>query len=173
MPTTPGGLRYPASTAVADVPADIQNLATDVEAAIRVPAARVNRSTSQSIPTGVSTAVSFTGENYDTDTIHDVSANQSRLTCRTAGIYNVGFHVLWGSTAGGTVRSCVIRENGVNDLLQVENGLGKTLSGSVTLALSVNDFLEVFAFHDAGVNVSVLAFTGQAPAFWMTRVGKP
>lgn len=32
MPTTPGGLRYPASTDTPNVPRDIENLATDVEA---------------------------------------------------------------------------------------------------------------------------------------------
>lgn len=31
MPTTPGGLRYPASTDTPNVPRDIENLATDVE----------------------------------------------------------------------------------------------------------------------------------------------
>lgn len=34
MPTTPGGLRYPASTDTPDVPRDMLNLATDVEAGL-------------------------------------------------------------------------------------------------------------------------------------------
>lgn len=34
MPTTPGGLRYPASSASPNVPADIQNLATDTDSRI-------------------------------------------------------------------------------------------------------------------------------------------
>lgn len=34
MPTTPGGLRYPASSDTPDVPRDIENLADDVESAL-------------------------------------------------------------------------------------------------------------------------------------------
>lgn len=39
MPTTPGGLRYPASTDTPDVPRDMLNLATDVDTALGTKAA--------------------------------------------------------------------------------------------------------------------------------------
>jgi hypothetical protein len=49
------------------------------------PAARAKRTTTQAVATSTWTLVSFDGEDFDTDTIHDNVTNNDRLTCKTAG----------------------------------------------------------------------------------------
>lgn len=64
--------------------------------ALRFSGARVKRATSQTgILASTTTTVSWTGEDFDTDTYHDNSTNPSRLTVPTTGVYSFGCHVEW------------------------------------------------------------------------------
>lgn len=79
--TTTYGLRYLTS---ADPPAlhtGTQNLAEDVDAAMRTPAAQLYATTAQSIPNNTFTAVNFGGETVDTHNGHSLTSNNSRWTC--------------------------------------------------------------------------------------------
>src|SRR6266576_1935140 len=56
------------------------------------PAVRVFHNAAQSLTTGVATALAFNSERFDqagnvADTQHDTVTNNSRLTCRYAGVY--------------------------------------------------------------------------------------
>lgn len=77
------------------------------------PACQAYNSTNLSIPNNVATAVTMNSEAYDTDTMHSTSANTSRVTFTTAGIYTITFEFVWDKNAVGD-RMAWIREGGSN-----------------------------------------------------------
>lgn len=73
--------------------------------------ARVYTTANQSIANATWTAINFGGEDYDTDTIHDNSTNNSRFTCKTSGKYVIlGYFTFVPNSTGRRVVQ--IRENG-------------------------------------------------------------
>src|SRR4051812_22326758 len=74
------------------------------------PAARARRSTTQSITTSTWTLLTFDGEDFDTDTIHDIVTNTDRLTCKTAGKYQWSFMVQVDSNTTG-IRAVWVQKN--------------------------------------------------------------
>ena len=58
--------------------------------------ARAHHSSNQSITNNTFTVLSLNSERWDTDSIHDNSTNNSRLTCNTAGKYIITAGVYWG-----------------------------------------------------------------------------
>src|SRR5678815_4874680 len=81
------------------------NQALDVLDALVGPKARVYHNTTQSIANNTNVALAFNSERFDTDTIHDLSTNNSRLTCRTAGTYLLLGH--FGTAANATGRRVI------------------------------------------------------------------
>src|SRR5262249_52738845 len=69
-----------------------------------IPRGRAYKTTAQAIPTGTWTPVQLDAEQFDTDTIHDTATNNSRLTCKTAGIYLCVGNVYLVAAVGGTQR---------------------------------------------------------------------
>ena len=74
------------------------------ELAASIPAARVTRSTAQTITTGVVTSLDFNTEEYDTASIHE-AATPARLTAPIPGIYSVTVEVPWTRAAWASARS--------------------------------------------------------------------
>ena len=63
--------------------------------------ARAHHSSNQSITNNTFTVLSLNSERWDTDSIHDNSTNNSRLTCNTAGKYIITAGVYWGQDTSG------------------------------------------------------------------------
>jgi len=132
------------------------------------PRARIRQTTLQSLTNNVSTALNFQTEDFDNDAIHD-PASVTRLTCKTAGTYQ-----LWGacSFVGNATgrRGLKWQVNGVDvpasQIIQpAAAASGLDLSARVvTLALVVNDFVELCAFQDSGgaLNTSVTSPGGSS-----------
>lgn len=136
--------------------------------------ARVFHNTSQSIPNNTVTVVTFNSERWDTDVIHDNATNNSRLTCKTAGVYDIGANVRFASNATG-MRSLRLRLNGVTDIAE-ENRTA--LSGVATVfivfteyLLAVNDYIEVSAFQNSGGSLNIEQDGTYLPEFMMARIG--
>lgn len=94
------GYTYPNYPDVADFPAQIQDLATDIDTdlfnnletpvneAIAEPSVRVFNSGSQVIPTGVNTPLVYDfGETFDNDNMYDGAVSLSNITVQTVGTY--------------------------------------------------------------------------------------
>jgi hypothetical protein len=75
------------------------------------PYARVTRSVDQSIPTNALAILQFDVETADNDQIHDTVTNNTRLTCKTAGVYAVSASAYWGQNPTG-FRNLSIKKNG-------------------------------------------------------------
>lgn len=130
--------------------------------------ALVHHSVNQSIATGSATALAFDTEDFDTDAIHDVVTNNSRLTV-PSGVTKVVLRggALFAADAGSTLRSLQIRKNGAaisgSPLLQI-NSHGENIALSVAspvLVVSAGDYFELFARQDSGgaLNVETSNFT--------------
>jgi hypothetical protein len=140
-----------------------------------IPRARVNHGSNQSIASTTDTALAFNQERYDTDAIHDNATNNTRLTCKTAGIYIISGHVAFAANATGQ-RAISIRLGGV-DYIATQNNHGPngadTLTMSVTTQyeLAVGDYVELMVYQTSGGALNVLAGAKYSPEFSMMRVG--
>jgi len=142
-----------------------------------VPACRVYSSVGQGIPNGVATPLTFDSERFDTDNIHDVVTNNTRLTCKTAGKYLVFGNVNYAYSATGR-RLLLPRINGSAYITDVElNGASSTSAGSLAMAFStvwdfvVGDYVELCVYQDSGAGLNVLASPNYSPEFGMSYFG--
>jgi hypothetical protein len=167
---------------------DVQGLVKGVangyaglDAAAKVPvaqlpaiSARVYSNTNQPVNSAASTQVYFDLERFDTDNIHDVAANSTRLTCRTAGRYLIGGGVRFAGNVSG-IRSVVIRINGATTIVEKQSGAapgGAALAVDISSLweMAVGDYAELIVYQDSGAQINVLAIAAESPEFWMVRV---
>lgn len=145
------------------------------------PAVRVFHNTTQAATTAVSLALAFNSERFDqasnaSDTMHDTVTNNTRLTCRYAGVYMIGATISWAASAAGTARLLFFRLNGATDIggrsfVPPLNSGGNGQSGVTVYSLAVNDYVEAMAFQDSGGNLNVVSSGNWTPEFWMVRIG--
>ena len=80
------------------------------------PVVRVTRATNQAIPGLVGfVPVNWTSEVFDTQTMHDNTTNNARLTAPVAGIYDVSANVDWAANNVG-VRVLLLVKNGTTGI---------------------------------------------------------
>ena len=122
--------------------------------------ARVYDASNQSIANGVTTKVNFDTENFDTDTIHDTSTNNTRLTATTAGKYIIVASVRWASNATGR-RSIFFLLNNATELAEKqldEAEAAQVLTQGLVSAedLAANDYVELLVYQDSGGALNVI-----------------
>ena len=136
--------------------------------------ARVYRATNQTIVTATLTAISFSNERYDTDTIWVLGA-PTRLTCRTPGKYLIGACVRLDNITDLIQYECMLREGGATivayELRHSGQTGGKMLCISTIYDLATADYLEVLVQHAAGADRDVISTGNYSPEFWMQKVG--
>jgi hypothetical protein len=163
--------------------ADIQYLTPQVVsstgASATNPRAHVYHNANQSIPDSTYTALALNQERTDIDgvsnTQHDNSTNNSRLTCRVAGDYNASANLLYASNSTG-FRLAYIRKNGTTDVAIVmanavvgaSTALIVTTPGPITLA--VGDYLQVIVWQNSGGALNVDAGGEFSPEFGWSKV---
>lgn len=136
--------------------------------------ARVYHSVAQSIPNSVDTILAFDSERFDTDGIHDTVTNNSRLTCKTAGIYIVVASACFAASATG-LRVVTLLLNGTTPIgIQTTNALvtGRTrlVAVSPPQDLIVGDYVEARVYHTSGGTLTVDVDAQSSPEFGMVRV---
>lgn len=139
------------------------------------PFSRVSSSANQSIANTTATAIAFNGEDADNDAIHDTVTNNTRLTCRTAGVYHISGSVLW-ATGAGNYRQLKIQKNGATELISVSQppvggGNGTRQVVNATVELAVGDYVELIAQQDSGGALNVT--TDVSTRFSMAKIGSP
>jgi hypothetical protein len=135
-----------------------------------VPIARATLSSNQSLSDSTFTAIAWTAETIDTDTMHDTVTNNSRLTCKTAGKYFVQAHLDYGTNSTGR-RYAQLFLNGVAGHSTQIAGLSgdDTIVDCIdVLDLAVNDYVEVKGWQNSTAALNVVA-TGSH--FMMFRMG--
>lgn len=86
------------------------------------PCASVYKAAVQSISSSSFTTATFDTERFDTDTIHDTVTNNSRLTCKTAGKYQITGFVQWPANATGFRQSRIVINGASNVAIMSTNG---------------------------------------------------
>ncbi len=136
--------------------------------------ARVYNSANISIPDNTWTPLTFNRERYDTDTIHDLTSNTSRLTCKTAGKYVIVGNIRFASSAVGK-RAIAIYLNGSTEISQASQGLPSDYFLVTIVAtiydLAVNDYVELRVYQNSGGALNVEISGSFSPEFMMQRIG--
>lgn len=131
------------------------------DVAFRPPMCSLYRSSAQSIPNGTSTVVTFPSgtEQIDTDTMHDDSTNNSRITIKTAGVYLVSFQFEFALSSGGGRRTLQLRKNGNPTGVDIElpsgGGYYPRASGSQIFSLAKDDYVDLSAYQDSGGSLNL------------------
>ncbi|MCH7843503.1 MAG: hypothetical protein IID01_12150 [Chloroflexi bacterium] len=137
--------------------------------------ARAYHSANQSITHNTGTTLAFNSERWDTDTIHDTSSNNSRLTCKTAGKYTIVGQIEWDANSSSE-RLLKIRLNGSTTIalitsLPMGGALFDTTAQVVTTYdLAVNDYVELFVQQNTGGSLNIKAKANWSPEFSMIKI---
>lgn len=136
--------------------------------------ARAFHNANQSITHNTNTALALNSERFDTNALHDLVTNNSRLTCKTAGAYIIGGHVRWATSVTAGTRVTQIRFNGTTLIGRVAQNPGTVNDvvehGVATLyPMAVNDYVELVVFQFTGAALVLEASAQYTPEFWMTQ----
>ncbi len=127
-----------------------------------IPAARVTRSSPQTIPDSLNTNLAFDQERYDTAAVHDTATNNSRLTAPVNGIYAVTAQFTWGGSAGTGSRLAGLMKNGSTLIARSQQLPGDDDENITTqVHLAAGDYVEVVVLQTSGGNLAV-AVNGMA-----------
>lgn len=119
---------------------------------------RAKNSGIQSIPDAQETVVNLGAEDFDSDTMHALVTNNSRIVCKRAGRYFV-------------YAKCLFAAPGANQLFLYKNGSfllilddiigGFCLQGADYVELAVNDYLQlkVIQFSASAINLNTASFS--------------
>lgn len=125
---------------------------------------KCKKSGSQTISDTTETAITFDGEDFDTDGFHSTSTNTSRITIPSGkgGYYLFILNGNWGGSATG-YRSLILKKNGANYspvAKQEINGQGSSEFGqciSFIVSAVAGDYFEIFCYQSSGGNLSILS----------------
>jgi hypothetical protein len=142
------------------------------------PAARVYRSSSQAIPSGTWTTVTFDSERYDTADLHEAAINPSRLTAPAGkgGVYLVWFGGQLADTPGQI--QARLRANG--GIVYAVHGVYDTGDDSpayryfqvaALIPMAAGDYVEAQVYHNHGSASNLQAVNYYSPEFAMHRLG--
>ena len=128
----------------------------------------------QVFSTGSAAVITLDAERYDTDTIHDLSSNNSRLTATTAGKYVITATIEWEANSANQ-RLLAIQLNGTTNLVvatQDANASGTTrMTVTTVYLLAATDYVEMVGFQDSGGDLDVLVAGNYSPEFAMQKMG--
>ena len=131
------------------------------------PMCQAQRASNQTITSASSTAIAMTGDVFDTDTMHDPTTNNTRITCNTAGVYLFTGTIQFDANSSG-VRYLQLWLNGTTDIADV----GSTSTSATNLTklsiafpwqMAVNDYMEMRAYQTSGGGLIVLGVTAGNP----------
>jgi hypothetical protein len=142
--------------------------------------ARLTKSSTQSVATGTETAITFDGEDYDTDSYHDNSTNNTRLTAPATGYYMVGGSAeVLGLNVSYKYVIVRIRANGTNEdgdgrnrthsMADAANSAFPSSPFSRVVYLAAGEYVELTLEHNAGASYNVRETTN-GTSFWIYRV---
>lgn len=131
------------------------------------PECHVYHSIAQNIPTGPWAALAFDSERVDTDDMHDVAVNNSRIVIPVAGRYEVDGGINFAANNIGH-RGIAVRLNGVTFLRVATQ---PTVAGSDDLALAfayrfaASDYIELMVAQTSGGGLNVTSTGNFSPEF--------
>jgi len=118
--------------------------------------------------------VPFDSEEYDTDTMHDTSTNNNRITIKTAGKYIFHFYCRWADNGTG-VRVAFMMINASTVLAQtITPGNEGGQRGHINLIgmgdFSIDDYVEVQVRQNSGGSLNIETVDPNSPSFRAIKV---
>lgn len=120
----------------------------------------------QTIANNTATALTFDSEVIDTNTMHDNSTNNSRITIKKTGYYLINAAIRWETTnSGGYSRKISIYVGGseiaTNIMLPVTTASTSAPSQviSTILSLSATNYVELYVYQDSGTTLDISRWT--------------
>lgn len=173
-PTTEAAARDQIQSVIDQV---VSQANSSLDTITKYPCARVYHNANISIANNTTTVLPFNSENFDTDNIHDTATNNTRLTCKTSGKYQITANVAWALGTGGR-RGVNIKLNGIafNYIASQESSpqpdnVGYAVQNVTTLYnLNVGDYVEVEVYQSSGASLNIQA-SNYTPLFMMAKVG--
>lgn len=143
------------------------------------PAVRVFHNAVQSLTNGVEVPLAFNSERFDTDTMHDNVTNNTRLTIRTPGLYQVNATVEFAAAADYTTQYSYVYVNNTTvidiDIMSFADAadINRTCKISTVWKFAVNDFMELRALqtNSATAARNVVVNNARSPEFSAVWVG--
>lgn len=137
-------------------------------------AARVRRSTDQTITTGTPTRISFDTPIYNPFGMWTLGTNPDRITILEPGWYHLSGCVAFAVSATG-MRKCFLRINNSRYVAVVEStnvGASERTSQVVTAGeyLNKNDYVELWVAHAAGGDLAVFSEDEWTPVLSVARI---
>jgi hypothetical protein len=125
---------------------------------------------------GAVATLTFNSGRYEHDpngAIHSTVTNNSRMTCRTTGLYHIGATVEFAANATG-YRLLQILHNGtlviaIQTAQAITNGDPTRLTISTVYPLSATDYVEVQAYQTSGGALNVVSANAYSPEFYITK----
>lgn len=138
--------------------------------------ARLIRTTNQTVPSFLLTAVSFTSAQWDTDACFS-PGQPTRLTCRTSGTYLIQGSVQFAANGQGP-RDLGLRLNGETFIVGQRNAsVGPSSPSDMNITavyrMTAGDYVEFTVNHYAtpsGTNLDLVAASDFSPRFAMVRI---
>lgn len=140
------------------------------------PAARVRRTTSQSIPTGDTfTAITFDLEVFDQRDFWS-STDPTMFVAPQDGLYLFGGNGIWAANATGT-RELALRLDGttiIQTVDQATTGASNTPASHISYQyrLGVGQTVELMARQESGGALNLTAEADDSIVFWIVYLGK-
>jgi hypothetical protein len=152
----------------AQVMANLRNLITK-------PACRVGRSADKSLTDATLTNIDWDQETYDTDTMHDNTTNNSRITFTTAGLYLVTFNTQIAAAADYSIVQARILLSGTTSIATGSTqgtavSVGPSLSVSGQYKFSAAQWVVAELYHDNTANAArnMLTASSSFSAAWLS-----
>ncbi len=150
---------------------------TNGGSSIAIPSCRVYHNATQDCPNNANTILSFNSERFDNDSIHDITTNNTRLTCKTAGKYHIFGHII-GTAGTNDFVYLIILLNGTIEIAASKvpaNLIYGVATGIDTIwDMSVNDYIELKIYQNSDVTITISASSStvcNACEFGMVKVG--
>ena len=175
--TVPTRLGIGSTGQVLTVASGVPSWATPASSTPTFVGAKVYKSAGQSIPNATFTVLTFDLESFDTNTFHDNSTNNSRITIPAgkAGKYAVQWQAVWTANATGS-RNTKLLKNGADaayGVWSVSVGASDPTSynNNAILDLAVGDYLEITLGQGSGGSLTVAAGEAIGCTFSVTYLG--
>lgn len=134
---------------------------------------RVTHDASQSISNNSTTKLAFNTEIFDTDSFHDNTTNNSRLTIPEDGKYLVGINFMIGGTSGHVNVGILLNNDKNIGLAAIPNVSGASIAPTMSIIadLDADDYVEAAVYQDSGSAASVSSTANYTPIFWAVKIG--
>jgi|TARA_R110000824_G_scaffold388566_1_gene584188 hypothetical protein len=134
---------------------------------------RAYNNANQTVADSTAVKMALNSEQFDTDTMHDTSTNNSRLTINTAGTYLCGFNTHGGGGAGH-FKTYILLNNSttiaVNETTHAAGGAIHQI-GSTIYDFAEDDYIEMVVYQDSGGTITVYYDAYESPILWAIKIG--